>query len=434
MVLSEKWIKLVPLILICIIVLYGTLARLSVLTNTVVDHPIRADAQQYFLYAKNLSLFSTYSLDRTPENGLEKSAMRTPGFPYFASLFFQGENFKSVNNVLLAQTIVQCVVFIMLAFLCWQIYGPWSSVLISFMIWTHPAFMSINTYYLTESLFMSSIVIFIAFFVVSKKNQFHWILMIFFGVAIGLSALIRPTMEYYCYFITLLLLWRFRQNIKIFVPTLVGFLAVVLLWKIRNYFAIGSFSDPQLMINGLFHGSYPNFMYNDMPESYGFPYRFDPLINQYYEGVGKTLELIWQRVIVQPMQYLYWYLAGKQLFLWQWNIIAGYGDVFIYPIKRSPIIYQADLRFWHNFHQAINVFIMTSGVLFSYFLVIKTMIKRLPLDTTFLLTSLVVYASLFHIIVAPFPRYGIPFKLLVIIVSVLFVKSFFMMIKKRVKR
>ena len=186
------------------------------------------------------------------------------------------------------------------------------------------------------------------------------------------------------------------------------------------------------MINGLFHGSYPNFIYNAIPESYGFPYRFDPLANEYYKGVGVTLRLIWERASKQPFQYLSWYVAGKQFFLWQWDILSGQGDIFIYPIKESPFLYQIDLQLWHSIHKFSNLPTMIIGVAYSYYLVLIGLLKKHPISATYIVSSLVVYASLFHIIVAPFPRYGIPFKVFVFIMFILAMKSFITLIKRRV--
>ncbi|MFK5892377.1 MAG: hypothetical protein QM504_04050 [Pseudomonadota bacterium] len=426
--------KIVPLLLIVVIVLYGTLAKWTVINNTIVDNPIRADALDYFLYAKNLSSFSTYSRERTIDTTKpNKDALRSPGFPYFASLFYSGENKGSVVAVLKAQTILQSFCFVLLSVLCWFSFGAWMSVVISLLVWTHPAFMSINTYYLTESLFQSSLILIVVTFALAIKNfQLKWSYFLLLGVFLGFSALIRPTMEYYILFLGLILLLFFRDKIRWFFPTFVSFLLIILAWKIRNYFSLGYFSDPTLMINGLFHGSYPNFIYNNMPESYGFPYRFDPQASEYYQGVTTTLELIWTRAIEQPLEYLSWYFAGKQFYLWQWNILAGAGDVFIYPVVSSPINYQSDLQFWHKLHHTVNAPIMLMGILYSYYVLIKNTIIRQAFHIEFIIASLVVYASLFHIVVAPFPRYGIPFKVFVFIMFILLIQRVIVTLKNKV--
>lgn len=428
--------QLLALFVLLIIILYGALARWSVLNNTIIDRPIygRVDAADYFIYARNLSLFSTFSRSRPPieQDSLKKDATRPPAFPFFASLFYQENSVNSLVHVLTAQTLIQCFVFLLLSILCWQFWGAWTSVIMSLLIWTHPAFMSINTYYLTESLFLSSVIIVALSFALSLRTKFGLFFVILFGCSLAFTALVRPTMEYYVFFIMLLLFFQSPQFSRKILPAIVVFFVGIVSWKIRNYIAIGSFSDPQLMINGLFHGSYPNFMYNGQPESYGFPYHFDPHAKEYYKGVGTTLQLIWARAVEQPDQYLSWYLLGKQLFLWQWDIVSGQGDVFIYPIKTSPFLYQKDLIFWHSIHKTLNDSVMIIGVVYSYYLVLINLIKKQTINATNIMASIVVYASLFHIIVAPFPRYGIPFKVFVFIMFILAIKSFMYSIQKRV--
>ncbi|MDA3886892.1 MAG: hypothetical protein PF638_14990 [Candidatus Delongbacteria bacterium] len=423
---------LVCLLILLIVILYGILARMSVINNTVVNHPIQGDAIDYFAYAKNLSLYSTYSNDYGEKDKLLKDAKRPPGFPLFASLFYEKVNNNSVQSVLTAQTIVQCLAFLTLSVLCWLFWGAWTSIVVSLLIWTHPAFMSINTYYITESLFLSSLIFVFSLFILSIRFKFPLLLVVLLGISVGLSALVRPTMEYYLLFIAFLLFFHSRQLLKKLWPAFVIFIIIILGWKIRNYFAIGSFSDPLLMINGLFHGSYPNFIYNTIPESYGFPYRFDPHENEYYNGIGTTFRLIWQRASEQPLKYISWYVIGKQFFLWQWNILSGVGDIFIYPIKESPFLYQADLQFWHAIHKFLNIPIMLIGIVYSYYIIIIGFVKKMPVDISYVIASLIVYASLFHVIVAPFPRYGIPFKVFVLVMFVLAIKSFVTSIKKEI--
>ena len=103
---SKNKIQLIPLLLLVIIVIYGSLARWSVIDKTIINAPIRADASDYFYYAKNLSESLIYSRDKkNTGDDLKKDALRSPGFPFFASLFYQGENINSVTALIKAQTI-----------------------------------------------------------------------------------------------------------------------------------------------------------------------------------------------------------------------------------------------------------------------------------------------------------------------------------------
>lgn len=426
--------KIICLFILLLIIVYGIASRWVVLNDTIFSRHIIRDATEYFSYAKNLSLYSTFSLQTDAvESSLIKDSKRPPGFPLFASIFYQDDKTMSVASVLFTQFVIQCVMFLALSALCWLLLGELTSVIISLLVWTHPAFMSMNTYYLTESLFLSSLIITMILFIKSvseKKNELILIYSISFGLCLGFSALVRSTMDYYVFFIIAILLFQDRKGLKKMWPAIVACLMVMIGWKIRNFFAIGSLSDQHLMIGSFFHGSYPDFMYNKIPESFGFPYKYDPFEQEYYKGIGTAFELIWQRVKEQPMEYSSWYLFGKQTFLWRWSEIAGW-DIFIYPVNSSPFYYQKDLQFWHYLHKNMNAVIMFTGILFSYYTLLYALIKKQSVNVEFIVSSFVVYASLFHIIVAPFPRYGVPFKPFVIIMFVIALKSLFLQIKRK---
>jgi len=415
---------------------YGIISRFIVLSETKMARDIVYDAEEYFKYAKNLSIYNTYGLSYSPEGNVLKDSKRPPGFPFFASFFYNGDDTGSVKPVLFFQTVIQIIMLTFFTLMCLKYFGKMLTLFISLLIWTHPVFMSLNTYYLSESLFLSSLIVIVMIFMLSitgKNRGQCYIFGILLGAAVAVSSYIRSTMDYYIFFIAIILLLTNIKLFKRFLPAIATFILMVFAWKIRNYFAFGSFSDNHLMINGLFHGSYPNFMYNNMHESLGFAYKFDPHEKEYYKGVGTTLSIIWYRVKESPLDYISWYLLGKQFFLWQWSEIAGW-DIYIYKTVTTPFLYAKDLIFFHSVHKLLNPLIMTTGVLYSYFIIIKGIIKRSELDLKFIISSLIVYASVFHIITAPYPRYGYPFKPFVIVMSVLaFAEVVKYILKKRKK-
>src|SRR5690606_11831398 len=184
-----------------------------------------------------------------------------------------------------------------------------------------------------------------------------------------------------------------------------------LLWGIRNLFAIGEWSDPTLSTLSLYHGSFPLFMYNNDPASFAFPYRFDPMAERVDEGMGATLSLIYERVMQDPVAYIRWYLVGKQFFLWQWSIIAGHGDIFIYTPLQSPYLDNSVARFTHSFNKFIHPVWICLAFTGLAMLIHKVCKKRETITLFwFFPGALFLYAILIHVLVASFPRYGIPFK------------------------
>ena len=47
------------------------------------------------------------------------------------------------------------------------------------------------------------------------------------------------------------------------------------------------------------------------------------------------LEIMKERIAADPIHCAQWYFLEKRLLLWNWNILAGQGDIFEYPVKYS---------------------------------------------------------------------------------------------------
>ena len=63
--------------------------RLGVVTGTVIDTPVRADAADYYYYAYNLSHYGIYSRTPAGQDNPVPDAVRSPGYPLFIAPFVQ---------------------------------------------------------------------------------------------------------------------------------------------------------------------------------------------------------------------------------------------------------------------------------------------------------------------------------------------------------
>ena len=421
--------NIIGLFLIGIIILYGCHLRYLATAHTEVYFPIRADAQDYFHYAKNLREQGVYSRQAAAESGAppRPDALRSPGFPAFAAIFMRADIGASVQGVLVVQTLLQVACFLLLSITVVKSLGIAWSLPALFLLWSFPHFISINTYYLSESIFTSALaLIFFLAWYFSSRSAAHWGLVIACGLLLGLTALIRPVVQYFALFALLLsLLFHRPVATRAFVLFCVAALPV-LLWQWRNLQVIGTASDPTLMINALYHGSFPDFMYDNRPESFAFPYRFDPDAEKYHQGLWTTVGLIWEKVLASPLEYLRWYILGKQQFLWQWNIIAGQGDIFIYPIIQSPWLKAPDMIAVRSLHFAAHGFWVGAGLLTALAVLVLSLFQARRPDFIWLAMAVfILYVSLLHILIAPFPRYGIPFKLVLIMLAIYGIKQTF---------
>ena len=408
-------------LLIAIIIVYGLHLRVAAINKTEIDGPIRADAYQYYHYAKNISESGVYSQQVINDGALKPDALRPPGFPFFASMFISNEVKRTLDNTLWAQTILQIFSFALVSIVFFKILAGWWGILAISFLWTFPHFVSINSYYLSESLFTSflSIILFCAwYFSIESKNHIRGIMVC--GFLLGLAALIRPVVEYFPFFlIVVAILLRPDLIRRAFLFAVFASIPVVV-WKIRNVIVLDMWSDSSLMINALYHGSFPDMMFNNDITTRGAAYKFDPDQQKMTVNVVTTISLIWQKIIGSPVEYINWYLIGKQMFLWQWSVLTGHGDIYIYQIINSPYKYLPDMKVTHAFHQLIHNTWVIIGLMTSFIIVILSWLKKINILSIWILISLfIIYIVLMHIIIAPYPRYGIPFKIFLMPLGIL---------------
>jgi 4-amino-4-deoxy-L-arabinose transferase-like glycosyltransferase len=237
---------------------------------------------------------------------------------------------------------------------------------------------------------------------------------VFGGFLLGLSALTRTTTEYLPLFLAPFLLWTLGQRafLRIGLPAIATALAVIIAWKIRNFIAIGATSDPTLLTNTISHGMYPNFMYNNMPESYGFPYRFDPFAMQVHTTFEVFRELF-RRVGEDPWTYIHWYLIGKPFTLLSWNIIGGAGGIFVYPVTASPYMISPLFQATEIASVYLHFFLTMAALVGCGIVLFRPRVFALRSENhciAVLIVALILYFLAVHMVGAPFPRYGIPLR------------------------
>jgi len=73
---------------------------------------------------------------------------------------------------------------------------------------------------------------------------------------------------------------------------MIGFALAFLPWIGRNMITLNMSTDNRLMTGSLHHGMYPDFMYDGVPESRGYPYRHDP----HSEEIGKNISSVLKEI------------------------------------------------------------------------------------------------------------------------------------------
>lgn len=279
----------------------------------------------------------------------------------------------------------------------------------------------ISTNVLTESLFLFLLLTSLLASIVSLQRDGR-LLAVVAGIAWALCSLVRPTMQLLPFLIMAAVLFvpalRLRRAPAAWL--LLAFFVTMSPWFIDKARIGSPQGSPDLAVKFVHHGSYPGFMYEGRPESFGYPYMFDPANTASSKDMHAAVANIAQHFRHEPGRYLVWYVVGKPVTFLSWGIINGFGDIFTYPPIHSP--YLEDIRFaliraamyW------LHVPLMVLGVLGAIVAWLPVAARRLPaysVPAIRLVSLVVAYAIGLHMIGAPFPRYGIPFRPLLLLLA-----------------
>jgi hypothetical protein len=411
--------SLLSLLVLALILLLGFYLRMGSAAGTVVIHPLRADARDYFMYAFNLRHKHVYSRDATslqkPGFRPAPDAARSPGYPVFLSAFVSGlPNQDMLDRIVLWQALLSTVtIFFSFLFLRTFLSVFWA-VVGTLMTALSPHLIVANSYILTETLFCFLLVLSLCL-VGLLGRRLRLLTAAFVGVLMAAASLVRPSLQYFSVLFGVFLVFHlgWRNGGRLAATMILGFALCLSPWVIRNAHTLGFTSDKTLMINFLHHGLYPDFTYDDMKESRGFPYRYDPRASEISRDLPSVLKEISSRFEQEPLKYLQWFLMGKPVAFWSWNTVQGVGDAFIYPVSQSPYFQSPFFRWSHHLMHWLHwplVILASFSCLVAWFPLQRIGVRPEPRFAVRVASLLLIYYTALHMIGAPFPRYSIPLR------------------------
>ena len=162
------------------------------------------------------------------------------------------------------------------------------------------------------------------------------------------------------------------------------------------------------MLRTLRTGVYRDFMYEGRPETYAYPYRYDARFEETTASLDVVLREIAAQFAAAPAEELGWYLR-KPFLAWGWNEVQGSGDVFIYPVTRTPYAERLHFRASHLLMRTLHVplvALMGVGAILAW---LPGRWSRLGDDARFaarVLSLLVLYHAAMMSVGLPLPRYA----------------------------
>jgi hypothetical protein len=384
-----------------------------------VINPLRADAGNYFMYAYNLRYKHTYSREignmRDLNSPVTPDSLRSPGYPLFLTLFLDGLSFQSfVHRVVIAQAVLSSLTIIV-AFLLFKSFLPHAWALAaSLLVAISPHLIIPNSFVITETLFCFLLLV-IGYAMSLFASRPSPALALSTGVLIGLASLVRPILEYLPFLLGFWVLVQYRRQGGLHYggALLIGFFLAFFPWILRNAITLGTFSDDTLLINFLHHGMYPDFTFEGIPESRGYPYLFDPRSPAISRDIASVLTEILRRFQERPWEHLTWFLVKKPVFFWSWDDVQGIGDAFVYPVAISPYFSEVLFRWTHFFMFVIHwpLVLLAGLACLTAWLSSpgKTFPQRSRLVLRFLSLVLISFTFI-HMVGAPIQRYSFPLR------------------------
>jgi 4-amino-4-deoxy-L-arabinose transferase-like glycosyltransferase len=393
--------------------------RSEMLWKSAVTNQLRADAREYFLYAHNLLNHGTYSRDdrslSLENHSPVPDAVRSPGYPLFLSLFMWDSPSRTIVPRIQFVQVLLSSITVLLAFRVFKRFlaNTWSAAA-ALLTALSPHLIVINTYLLTEALFTFLLVL-------SGYGANRLALRpscraaAALGMVLGAATLVRPSFQFFpfCAAAFFFITARKASGFRLAAAVLGGFFIIIAPWHARNLSTLGVFSDKTLSVGSMHHGIYPDFMYDGKEESYGFPYRHDPRSAEIGKDFGSVVKEIAARFEADPIGHAKWYFVIKPLALWSWDIVQGQGDIFVYPIPRTP--YNDDPVFIRSrqamrwMHEPLG-WLCLLGCLTVWLPGMTARVSNAPLTVLRFISMMMAYFTVIHSIAGAFPRYSIPLR------------------------
>jgi 4-amino-4-deoxy-L-arabinose transferase-like glycosyltransferase len=418
-------------LLLILVLALSVFLQSVVVSRTQVNAPLRVDALDYFSYALNLRDHGVYSLQR---GWMQKDApppvpdaTRPPGYPVFLLLLHPAKSWEWLTKLGYVQSLLATFSVLLVFLLGRRFLADGWALAAAFLTAVCPSLVVMPTYVLSETLFTLLLLLAVLATSASLRRPTDWRFAVLTGLAWAASALVRPTSQFLplLFLLLAMALPALASLRRAAAWCLLAFVLALAPWQLRNQSLPPESGGSSLMVKALAHGSYPDFKFEGRDDSYGYPYHSDPRAEERARNLPSFARVLAADVQQHPGRMLRWYLVGKPIAFLSWADPQSW-DIFIYAVDRSPYLENAWLKHsWHLMRvlHAPLALLATLATLIALWRP-RLLVPEAGARAAMMLVAVVfAYAIAFHMVVAPFPRYNLPFRPLMFLLAALALQS-----------
>jgi hypothetical protein len=327
--------------LIALIAGLGLYLRITMVENSEVIGPIRADASEYYLTAYNLAKNGIYTMSdarlKDPGATLQPDNFRWPGQPLLIAAIMGDwpKHREIVRKIQWVNIISGALTLLLIGVAAAAVFPAWAALTVVALTAISPHLIALTIYVLTEtpSAFFVAMLLALCAFGQRADTSPRPAIMFAIGLTIGLLTLFRPI---FIGFVPLMALAVPRDRLKSLVLVVAGAALPVVPWLVRNMLTDGLVTTPSSLAMTLVIGAYPDYVFNGDPRTFPFPQSYDPDFLKNSASVMTAAAEVLRKVAADPWGMFAWYMFRKPLYLWQFVNIDGAGDVLVYPVRGAP--------------------------------------------------------------------------------------------------
>lgn len=384
--------------------------------HTPVFDPLRADAGQYAMYGYNLARHGVFS-GQYPAEHPQPDSYRSPGYPVLVAAALQVAGTNGYYALLLAMNALLGAVTCGLVVVLGARFLPvWGAALAGLLLALSPHHISLGNYVLSETLFGCALTGCLYLLVRGLDSRrastllgagavgaLAWATNPVFGLLPPLAAVMVMSREP----------GRARSALIFLLPLVLAIGA----WQTRNRVNVpadGRTAQTRALDNFIV-GSHPEFtaQYRANPRDPANTANLD--IAAVAGSWSRYLALLGPRLREDPGRYAHWYLLEKPRLLWDWNLLVGHGDIYVYAVKASYYDKSVPMRLSYDLMRAVH-----GGVLLLALVGLPMAWWRRRVDPPAIgLVYLALgYVSLVYVVLQAEARYSVPLRPLLYLAAV----------------